>query len=309
MQVAFTSGGTEANGLALLGSGLRPGAHLLVSAVEHASVLGSARLANQRLGVELEQIPVDAGGRVDPAQVASRLRADTALVALMLVNNETGVIQPVAEIAELLRRQAPRCTLLVDAVQAFGLLETRLPALGAHLLSASAHKLHGPKGAGCLAWASGAGPAPLWGGGDQEGGARPGTENLPGAVGFGEALALCDAREDAGRLQQLRDRLAEAVLRTFRGARVLGHPQHRAPQIVALAVPGVPSEVLVNMLEARGVCASSGSACHSRSSLRSHVLEAMGVPRDHGVLRLSLSHATTAEQVSRAVKIIQELTP
>jgi cysteine desulfurase len=306
-QLALTSGGTEANALALLGAGPRPGGHLLVSAVEHPSVLGSARQLSQTRGVELELLPVGPGGRVDPAGVRARLRPETAMVAVMLVNNETGVIQPAAEIAALLRRHAPRCRLLVDAVQAFGLLSTDLDRLGAHLLSASAHKLHGPKGVGCLAWAAGCQPAPLWGGGDQEGGARPGTENVPGAVGFARALALSQERDPAGRLRELCLLLQEAVQRRFPGAYPLGDQAHRAPQMVAVAVPGVPSEVLVNLLEAGGVCASSGAACHSRRSLRSHVLEAMGVSRDHGVLRLSLSHTTTREQVARAVEVIEEL--
>lgn len=304
--LVFTSGGTEANALALLGSarGARGHDHLLVSAVEHPSVLESARLLEQE-GIEVQHLPVNAGGWVDPGSVREMLRRSTSLVAVMHLNNETGVVQPVAEIASVIKAKNPGCRLLVDAVQSFTVLETRLEALGADLLTVSGHKVHGPKGVGCVALAPGINLRGLWGGGDQERGRRPGTENLPGIVGLGEAVRR--AGKDLAILSAGRDRLEQAVRRRFSEAYVLGDPSGRAPHIACLAIPGYRSEVLVNLLEAQGLCVSSGSACHSRRSLRSHVLEAMAVPRQHGVIRFSLSRQNTADEVAQASEIIEKL--
>jgi cysteine desulfurase len=302
-RLVLTSGGTEANALAVLGTARaqRQGRHLLVSAVEHPSVLESAKLL-ERDGFGLEQLPVTRGGWVDPAEVERRLRPDTCLVAVMHVNNETGVRQPVEEISALVRRRSPRCRLLVDAVQSFTVLPTALDALGADLLTVSAHKIHGPKGIGCLALRGEIRLAPLWGGGDQEEGRRAGTENLPAAVGLARALELPPATS----LAQLSDLLLDELRRRAPRAYALGDATRRAPHILALAVPGVHAEVLLNLLEERGVVVSSGAACHSRRSLRSHVLEAMAVPRDHGVIRISLSRTTTGDELRAAAEIIGE---
>ena len=304
-RLIFTSGGTEANAMAILGVARRQRdrGHVLVSAVEHPSVLNTTRMLHQH---EVETIPVTGGGWVDPDRLESMIRPDTFLVAVMHVNNETGVIQPVADIARVVHQQGDRCRLLVDAVQSFASLDTDLCALGAQMVTASAHKVHGPKGTGCLALAEGLHLAPLWGGGEQETGARPGTENVAGAVGFARALELSDV--DPEHLASSIRRLARAVLRKFPGATEVGDAQRRVPHLVAITVPGLPSEVLVNMLEARGVCISSGAACHSRSNLRSHVMEAMGVPGGDGVIRISLSCShTTAKEVARAVEVIEQL--
>ena len=304
-RLVFTSGGTEANAMAILGLARRQRGrgHVLVSAVEHPSVLNTARMLREH---EVETVPVTGGGWVDPDRLESMIRPETFLVAVMHVNNETGVIQPVADIASVVRKQGDRCRLLVDAVQSFASLDTDLCALGAQMVTASAHKIHGPKGTGCVALAEGLRLAPLWGGGDQEAGVRPGTENVAGAVGFARAVELSDV--DPVRLAGATRQLARAVLRKFPGAAEVGDARRRAPQMVAITVPGLPSEVLVNMLEARGVCVSSGAACHSRSSLRSHVMEAMGVSGGDGVVRISLSCShTTAQEVARAVEAIEQL--
>ena len=304
-RLVFTSGGTEANAMAILGAAgkqRRPG-HVLVSAVEHPSVLNTARMLRQH---EVETVPVTAGGWVDVDRLESMLRPETFLVAVMHVNNETGVIQPVADVARVVRRRGDGCLLLVDAVQSLTALDTDLSSLGAQMISASAHKVHGPKGTGCLALAEGVRLAPLWGGGEQEAGARPGTEDVAGAVGFATAVELANA--DTEHLAGATRRLARAVLSKFPGAAEVGDPHLRVPHIVAITVPGLPSEVLMNMLEARGVCISSGAACHSRSSLRSHVMEAMGVSGGDGVIRISLSCShTTAQEIARAVEVIEQL--
>jgi len=303
-RLVFTSGGTEANALAVLGTARRsPGrrGHLLVSSIEHPSILGSADLL-QREGFEVERIPVGAGGWVDPETVAGLVRESTLLVALMHVNNETGIVQPTAEVSHAVKTRNPAALVLVDAVQSFPVLPVSPETLGADLLSLSAHKIHGPKGTGCLVTGAGVRVAPLWGGGDQEGATRPGTENLAGVVGFARAVELL-APEPA-RLARLSGDLEEAVVRARPGAYGVGDRARRAPHIVALAVPGVSTEVLMNLLESLGVCASSGSACHGRRSLRSHVTAAMGLPPDHGVVRFSLSGTTSDDDVRRAIEIV-----
>lgn len=303
-QIIFTSGGTEANALAILGSARlgRAGGHLLVSAVEHPSVLETAR-SLQAEGFSVEEVPVTAGGLVEPEAVEARLRPDTRLLAIMHVNNETGVRQPVEEIARMVKARRPECRVLVDAVQSFGLLPTELPSLGADLLTVSAHKLEGPKGVGCLAVARGVRLARLWGGGDQEAGRRPGTENLPGIVGLARAAELASGRDRAW-LESRGRRLLEELARQAPRARPLGDPAWRMPHILALAVPGVRSEVLANALEERGLIVSTGSACHSRKRARSHVLEAMSVPAEHGVIRLSLGRRTEEQEVVQAAALV-----
>ncbi len=252
----------------------------------------------------MEEIPVNAGGWVEPTRVEAMLRPETFLVAVMHVNNETGIRQPVEEIARIIKKHDPRCRFLVDAVQSFAVLPVDLEDLGADMVTASGHKLHGPKGIGCLALRPKLRLAPLWGGGDQERNRRAGTENLPGIVGFARAVEL--ARRDTGRLSRLQGQLIAAITSKHKGVQSLGDATRRAPHILSLLIPGVPSEVLVNALEQRGVYASSGSACHSRRSLRSHVLTAMAVPAHWGVLRLSITDTTTEDEISAAAGIINE---
>jgi len=305
--VVFTSGGTEADALALLGTAGRQGKrarHLLVSAVEHPAVLKTAALL-EREGVQVERIPVTDGGWVDPQQVGGMVREETFLVAVMRVNNETGICQPTAEVARVVKQRNPDCLVLVDAVQALPALPVSLDGVGADLLALSAHKVHGPKGTGCLVLGPAAKLAPLWGGGEQEGGLRPGTENVAGIAGFARAVELL--RPDEGQLTRQRAAILGAVTRARPDAFPVGDDRRRAPHVLCVAVPGVATEVLVNLLESRGVYASSGAACHSRRSLRSHVLDAMRLPADHGVLRFSLSGTTTDAEVERAAGIIGDL--
>ncbi|MCC6746398.1 MAG: cysteine desulfurase [Deltaproteobacteria bacterium] len=305
-QVIFTSGGTEALALGLLG-GLRRGgspAHLLISAVEHAAVRETAKLA-QAAGHLVETVPVGPSGWVAPEDLGQRVRPDTALVALMHVNNETGVVQPVAECARQVKARQPRCRLLVDAVQSFTWLPTHLSHLGADLLALSGHKIHGPKGVGALVLAPGVHVAPLWGGGDQEGGRRPGTENVPGIVGLGLAAELATGPTEG--VSELADRLARAVQTIAPSAYLLGDRARLAPQIRSVALPGRRAEVLVNALAEAGVFVSSGSACHARQGLRSHVTEAMGVPESHAVLRFSLSRSTTPAEIETACLVLERV--
>ena len=276
----------------------------MFSSVEHPSVLGNKEPL-EREGVAVDLLPVTAGGWVDPERAAALARPETRLLALMLVNNETGITQPVAEVARAVRERAPGCKVLVDCVQAFTAMPVDLASLEADLLSVSGHKVRGPKGVGCLAAGRGVKLAPVWGGGDQEEGRRPGTENLAGIAGLARAVEL--ARPHGPELSTRMDRLERAALESIPGAYLVGDQDRRAPHILSIATPALPSEVLMNMLEQGGVCVSSGSACHSRRSLRSHVMAAMGLARDHGVIRFSLSSATTDAEVDHAVEAMGEL--
>jgi len=319
-EIVFTSGGTESNNLAIFGSVAEPrAAHLLVSPIEHASVLRNVeRLASSGAGggfTTTEVPPAGATGVVAPEAVAAALRPDTSVVAVMLVNNELGTVQPVAAIARVLDAFASRTGLRrphlhVDAVQAFGFLPVRAASLGADSLALSAHKIHGGKGAGALWLRAGARVTPLWDGGRQERGLRSGTENVPAIVGFGRAAALARAALAAGGAEavaRLRDELEARVLERIPGAtRTIAGTDARAPHISSLSFPGLPAEPLLHALEARGVLASAGSACASKTRGPSHVLKAVGVDDDTAVLRLSLSRETTADEIARAASALEE---
>jgi cysteine desulfurase len=303
-RVFFTSGATEASALAILGTAAKqraPG-HVLVSSTEHPSVLDSAALLS-KAGHEVERIPVDQDGVIDAKRLESMLRPETFLVAMMHVNNEVGTVQPVGRLALLVKRKNRRCRVLVDAVQSFGLLATKMDGLSADILVASGHKLHAPSGIGCLALKRGVSLAPIWGGGDQEQGLRPGTENVLGIVALGMAATL--GRGDRQRLADGCRVLQEAVRAALRDSEPVVASERRAPHIVTVTVPGLRAEVVVNALSERGVCVSSGSACHSRRSLRSHVLTALGVADDVEVIRLSLGRLSSDDEISRGAELIE----
>src|SRR5690606_2048810 len=303
--IIFTSGGTEANNLAVLGAAraaARHGRHVITTAVEHSSVL-EACLALGREGFDVTVLPVDGEGRVDAAAVEAALRDDTVLVSIQHVNNEVGTVQPVAAVGDLIRRRRGRgrYTLFrVAAEQSLGKYPLRPLDWGVGLLSVSAHKIHGPKGIGALFAAEGVRLAPLLFGGDQQGGLRPGTENVPGIAGFGRALDLTLEAMAAGapdHLARLRARLLDGLRRHFPDARVNGpaDPDGAAPHIVNVSFPGVRGEVLVHALAEQDIYVSTGSACHSRRGVASHVIRALKVPDRYaqGTLRISLSRHST----------------
>jgi cysteine desulfurase len=313
--VIFTSGGTEANNLALQGGarayrGRRR--HLITTAVEHSSVLEALR-ALENEGFVLSILPVDGTGRVNPDDVRAALRPETLLVSVMAVNNETGTVQPIAEIARLLEeaRGRDRLPLLhVDAVQAFG--RVPLPAAEIDLVTVSAHKIHGPKGSGALVVRAGVRLQPLLHGGDQQRGLRPGTENVPGIVGFGIAAARLAAEGEAAaeRMRRLRGVLVERLM-AIPGVAVNGAPSGAAPHILNVRIPGVRGETLVHRLEMEGIFVSTGSACHARDPRPSHVLLAMGLAREDALssLRLSLAPTTTLEEIEAAAGAIARAAP
>jgi len=312
-ELLFTSGGTEADALGVLGAARAArGRHVVVSALEHPAVMRCAE-ALAADGYVLDIVPPDRNGIVAADAIAAAVRADTAVVALMLVNNELGTRQPVAEVAQRLGppgdRKRPH--LHVDAVQGFGLGRLRPRALGADSVALSAHKLHGPRGAGALWLRPGARLAPLWVGGGQERGLRGGSENLPALVAFGVAVTQARAAAQDGaeeRVAALRDRFEQAALAALAtlvpGVRptVTGAP--RAAHIASLAFPGLPAEPLLHALEARGVLASAGSACASRTAGPSPTLKAIGIDDRTAVLRFSFSRLTPAADADAAVAVL-----
>ena len=305
-EVYFTSGGTEADNWAIEGMARsRRGRRIVTSAVEHHAVLHTCRHLQGR-GYEVVWVPVDAFGVVDLEALESALDEDTSLVSIMHANNETGTIQPLAEVGRLARARG--VPLHVDAVQSFGKLDFRVDDLNADLVSVSAHKINGPKGTGALYVRSGMEIEPWSRGGGQERGLRTGTENVAGIVGLGRAVEL---RLDEGRdLEReagvLRDRLQRGLLQGVEDVRVNGHPQHRLANTLNLSFRAVEAEAVLLDLDLKGVAASSGSACAEGEPEPSHVLLAMGLaPRlASGSVRFSLGWGNTAEEVDYVVEIV-----
>ncbi len=314
-EIVFTSGGTEANSLAIQGAAaLARGRHLITTAVEHSSVQVPLRRLAER-GFALTELPVDGSGRVSPAQVAQALRSDTALVSVMAVNNELGTVLPVEEIAAVIRRHRPagnRPLLHVDAVQGWGKIPLRPAAWGVDLMSLSGHKIHGPKGVGVLYVRRNTRLAPMLGGGEQERGVRPGTENVPGIAGIGAASRLLAPRveESAARVRALVDRL-RAHIETIPDARVNTPRDGAVPYILSATFRGVRGEMLLHRLEQDGVFVSTGSACHSHTLTPSHVLLAIGLGDEdaRSTLRFSLSRFTTAEEIDATAGALLRAVP
>jgi len=305
--VVFTSGGTEANVLALtpvIGAGDARYVRLMVSAIEHPSVLAGGRFAAE----EVERLPVTESGQIDLSSLQRRLAADAgkALVSLMLANNETGVIQPISEAAQLVH--AAGGILHVDAVQAVGRIPCDINALGADLLTLSGHKIGAPKGVGALIRRDAALPIPdpLIRGGGQERGARAGTENVVAIAGFGAAAAaaLAGLAAESGRMLALRSRLEAALTRVSPRAVIFGAEAERVPNTTLVAQPGMKAETAIIAFDLDGVAVSSGAACSSGKVQPSHVLAAMGVPPGlaRGAIRLSLGPTTTESDIDRFIE-------
>jgi cysteine desulfurase len=308
--VVFTSGGTEANALALT-PGLRRGSgfpvkRLLVSAIEHASVLAGGRFPVEAVA----SIGVTSAGLTDLDRLRAMLEGGPpALVSVMLANNETGAVQPVAEAAEIVHSAGG--LLHVDAIQAFGKIPFDINAMNADLMTLSAHKIGGPKGVGALVLGEGLlGPEPLLRGGGQELGRRAGTENVAGIAGFGAAAkaAMAVLEKDAIRLENLRNRL-ETGLRQTPGVIVFADGVARLPNTTLFTVPGLKAETAVIGFDLSGIAVSSGSACSSGKVQPSHVLEAMGLGPElaEGAVRLSLGWSTSDADVDRCLEAWRKL--
>lgn len=314
-EIIFTSGGTEADNLAILGVAVanrERGNHVITTTIEHHAVLEPCHFL-EKLGFEVTCLPVDGRGILDPEEVRKAITPSTILVSLMHANNEIGTIQPVAEISSLCREAG--VYLHSDAVQTVGALDVDVGRLGVDLLSVSAHKLYGPKGTGCLYARGGTKLRGVQLGGGQERGMRAGTENVAGIVGFSRAMDLA-AREwesRSSRATALRDRLIQGILDTIPDADLNGDREARLPNNANLRFRYIEGEAICLKLDSQGIAASTGSACSSESGEASHVLLALGVPMDevHGSLRLTLGRDNTDEDVDYVLErlpgIIQEL--
>ena len=307
-EVYFTSGGTEADNWALRGvaelmalKGKKTG-HIITTAIEHHAILHTAQWLEKR-GYEVTYLPVDGDGLVDPANLEQAIRPDTILISVMAANNEIGTIQPIAEIGAIAR--AHKVLFHTDAVQAVGHIPVDVEAWNVDLLSLSGHKFGGPKGIGALYMKKTLRLPALIQGGGQEKGRRSGTENVPGAVGMAAALkeAVDHLAQESARLSALRDKLI-AGLSVLPYTRLTGHPVKRLPGTASFVFEGVEGEALLLHLDAKGICASSGSACSSASLDPSHVLLSIGLPHAiaHGSLRLSLGAENTEEDVDYILK-------
>lgn len=308
-EIVFTGCATEANNLAILGvtRALREiKRHVVTSAVEHPAVLQPC-LRLREDGWDVTIVEVDAHGRVDPRVVARALRDDTALVSIMLANNEVGTLQPVAEIARIARARG--VVVHTDAAQAAGKIPVDVGALGVDLLTLAGHKFYATKGVGALYVRSGTPIAPVLVGADHERGLRPGTENVPAIVGLGEAARLARARlpQAEPRLRSLRDALHTALVAGVPGLELNGDPEHRLPNTLNVSFPRASGRALL-AAAAADVAASLGSACHAESEAVSGVLAAMGIgyERALGAVRLSVGAYTTEEEVRHAGRALVE---
>lgn len=316
LEVIFTSGGTEADNLALFGpAGARTAAgdgpgHLITSPIEHHAVAYAAdRLARE--GWEVTRLPVDGHGRVAPEAVEEAVREDTAVVSIILANNEIGTVQPVGEIAR--RLEGRGIVIHTDAVQAVGKVPCLPRDLGVDLLSISGHKIYGPKGVGCLYVRQGTRMDPVSVGGPHEFGRRAGTENVPGIVGFAVALELAvgDLEAHTAHCEGLRRRLLEGITGAIDGVTVHGHPEERHPGILSVGFEGVASEALVVHLDEAGVAVSSGSACTEEILAPSHVLLALGLPPEKAAagVRFSLGRSNREAQIDVVLDLLTRLVP
>jgi len=307
-EIVFTSGGSEADNLALKGVALAlpEKRHLVTTTIEHSAVVGAADDLQEHFGIEVTWVPVDERGIVDPAAVAAAIRPDTCLVSVMLANNEIGTIQPVAEIARLARARG--VLVHTDAVQAAGVLDLDVERLGVDALSLSAHKFYAPKGVGVLYVRRGTPLVPLIHGGSQERLRRAGTENVAGIVACGAALELVEQHRAAtcARLVALRDRLIEGIEAAVPGALLNGDRRQRLPGNANFCLGGVQGESILLELELDDVYASSGSACHAGSQDPSHVLLAIGRSPElaHTAVRLTLGAPTTEAEVERVLELM-----
>ena len=304
-EIIFTSCGTESDNTAIHSTleAYPDRRHIITSRVEHPAVRTTCRYFRSH-GYRLTELPVDATGQIDLGELEDAVTDETALVTIMHANNETGVIFPIEKIAEIVKSRG--AVLHTDAVQTVGKLPIDLTRTPIDLLALSGHKLHAPKGVGVLYARRGTKLPAFIKGGHQEHGKRAGTENVPYIVGLGKAceLAMTHMQEENSRVLELRDRLETGLLNACTGASINGDTAHRLPNTTNISFEFIEGEAILLMLDAHGICASSGSACTSGSLEPSHVLRAMGVPftRAHGSIRFSLSRYTTQDEVEYVIE-------
>ncbi|HEY8913909.1 cysteine desulfurase family protein [Lacisediminihabitans sp.] len=307
-EIVFTSGGTEANNLAVKGIALAAprGRHIVTTAIEHEAVLASCDYLRRHHGFEVSLVQLGDGGLVDPGEVAAALRPDTTLVTIMHANNEIGTVQPIRAIADIAR--AAGVPIHTDAVQSAPWLEVGLRSLGVDALSVSGHKLGAPKGIGLLAVRGSVPIEPVLHGGGQERGRRSGTENVAGAVGLAEAIRLrASASASIGdAVRRSRDAIIDGVLGAVPGAFLTGHRDARLPAHASFCFPGTSGEAVLLELERRGIVSSSGSACAAGSDDASHVLVALGIDDDTArtAVRFTLDSTIVEADAARVVSAV-----
>lgn len=314
-EILFTSGGTESNNTALIGTALanrRAGKHLITTGVEHPSIYNTMSFLEE-MGFEVTYLPVDHLGHISLEDLEKAIREDTILVSVMYVNNEVGAVEPIEAISQCIKKKNPKTLFHVDAIQAYGKYKIRPKKQGIDLLSVSGHKIHAPKGVGFLYIRDGVKIRPILFGGGQQKGMRSGTENVPGCVGLGvaarEAYKDFDARIE--KLYTLREHLI-AGLKPLGGVTINGSEDRtNAPQIVSASFEGVRSEVLLHAMEDKGVYVSSGSACSSNHPGISGTLKGIGVKKEllDSTIRFSLGDLNTEEEVDYAIGVLGELLP
>ena len=316
-EIVFTSGGTESDNTAIRGAALAlasTGRHIITTSIEHHAVLHTCH-ALEQYGFDVTYLPVDAAGLIDPDDIGRTIDDETTLVSVMYANNEIGVVEPISEIADVVKSEARRrgrtIVMHTDAVQAAGYLDLSAKSLGVDMLSLSAHKFQGPKGAGVLYMRRGTPFEAQQTGGGQERQRRSGTENVPIIVGMAKALRLAELErsDTVARVKSLRDRIVEAMLERLDGVRLNGHPARRLPNNVNLSFDRVEGEPILLGLDLAGISASSGSACSSASLEPSHVLTALGLTAEQaqGSLRLTLGNDNTEEDVDYLLDVLPVL--
>ena len=310
-EIVFTSGGTEADNFALCGiawAKQEKGNHIITTSIEHHAVINVCKFLEKR-GFKVTYLPVDKDGLVDPMEVKKAITEGTILVSVMHANNEIGTVEPIEEIAEIVKEKG--ICFHTDAVQTVGHLPINVDKLKVDLLAMSAHKLYGPKGVGALYIRKGTKIVPFLYGGEQENKRRASTENVPGIVGFGEACSLAqkDMAKEEKRQVYLRNKLIEGILKKIEQSRLNGHREKRLPGNVNVSVEGVEGESMLLQLDLAGVCASSGSACTSSILEPSHVLTAIGISPEvaHSSLRFTLGKDNNEEDINYVLKVLPEI--
>lgn len=314
-EIVFTSGGTESNNLAIIGTAFankRAGRHIITTSIEHASVANTMTFLEEQ-GFEVTRLLVDENGQISLQELEESVREDTILVSMMYVNNEMGAVEPIEEAIKIIKRKNAHTYVHVDAIQAYGKYVIRPKRMGIDMLSVSSHKIHGPKGVGFLYVSEKVKIKPIVFGGGQQKNMRSGTENVPGIVGLGEAAAEIyeNFSEKTAHMYELKRIFVEG-LRTIEGTHVNGKTgQDSAPHIVSVSFDDVRSEVLLHTLEERGIYVSAGSACSSNKPSVSSTLKNIGLPKKYldSTLRFSFSVDTSEEEVVYVLQVLREVLP
>lgn len=316
-EICFTSGGTESNNLAIKGAAFQfqnRGKHLITSEIEHPSVYEVFQVLQKQFGFRVTFLPVNAEGKVSVADLEEAICPDTILVSIMHVNNETGAIQPIEEVGSLLKKY-PKILFHVDAVQSVGKIPLDIKGASIDLLSISGHKFHAPKGTGILYVREGLILSPLFHGGGQQQGVRPGTENVPGIVGLAKAIRINaeNEKQDQMYLQQLKKRFITGLKESSLSLIINSNENEKggAPHIVNISLPGLKAEVIVHALEEKGIYVSTKSACSSKKNKPSRVLTAMGLREEYSLssLRFSFSKHNKIEEIDYCLSVMEEILP